>query len=194
MSSAMSSQPKCCPDPERCLGEGPDAHAGDMPLAPPRQAATASASQQRSSDGNKWTACPTNCECRLSGAIEKRSEWLGNWNVRKAEVIQPLLSYPAPASGGNRSSGDPNSFLLQWTGGATNGQIQLDAHCKVTLAGGELFVEREATKGYYGQSIPKRSLFFRAAPGGPTLQEWHDSLSSAIAAAGGGCCSPAPRA
>jgi hypothetical protein len=171
------------------LGEGPDAHAGDLPPAGPRNAPTA----QRSSDGNKWTACPTNCECRLSGAIVKRSEWIGSWNVRKAEVVQPLLSNPTP--GGNRSSGDiATSFMVQWSGGATNGHMQLDAHCKVTLAGDELFLERGAHTGSYGQSIPKRSLFFRAAPGGPTLQEWHDSLSSAIATAGGGCCAPSPTA
>ena len=101
--------------------------------------------------------------------------------------------------------------MLQWSGGTTSGQIQLDEACSATIVDDELHVVRQATKGQYGQTVPRRTLFFRATAGGPSLQQWLDALTYAskhnstnslprLPAVGGGCSdggccgAPAPAA
>jgi hypothetical protein len=91
-------------------------------------------------------------EPTLTGDLLKRSEWTHSWKPRQVSVEQ-----------------DQQRCLLLWQGGANAGWIALGADCTLRLGDTQLTLR-----------TPQRELYFRVAPGGPPLSEWH----SAIAACG----------
>jgi hypothetical protein len=91
----------------------------------------------------------------FAGALCKRSEWLRQWNVRQAAVLPPT-------NGGNTSA-------FVWRGGAQPGSILLDHTCIVRIQGGTLIV-----------LSARRKLYFRAADGGASIDEWHAAIMTAV--------------
>lgn len=82
--------------------------------------------------------------------LAKRSEWLRRYNVRTASVVT------------DENSG---TYTLQWRGGRTDGCIKLDEKASVQIKADRLVVRRKW-----------RTLHFKAADAGATLDEWRQSL------------------
>ena len=87
----------------------------------------------------------------FTGIILKRSEWLREWRERVVRV-EPAV----------------DTFVLSWRGGKYPGRVAIDTACRVQLNGIELVV-------FAGG----RELHFRAAVGGPTLDQWKAAIEMA---------------
>ena len=100
---------------------------------------------------------------------------LSNYRRRAVGAVSPQLPLVGPLRKKSEWLGRWNvraaavrSGELVWSGGSQPGVIALDRGTSIRMDGDRLIVQREG-----------RTLFFRAAAGGPRLEEWRDALVAA---------------
>jgi len=101
--------------------------------------------------------------------VLKRSEWLGQYNLRYAAISTDGLG----------------GALLEWCGGKDPGSVPLDDDCSARIeVGVDMWSDRETSTLVVRSAVWHQELRFRAAPFDPeevvpTVAEWHGALIAA---------------
>lgn len=96
--------------------------------------------------------------------LEKKSKWIGRWNVRTVSVEPAMSGRPA---------------LLTWRGGATDGCFELSPSCECRVQEKAPSFLRPWRSSYTFLTVrsAERELRFRSVPGeGPPLGDWQQVL------------------